>query len=270
MLGPIAVNRIVAGVLDHVAAREAETPFQSIKQLSRQAPEPRDAAAAILRSGCGVIAEIKRQIPIRGQRINISSMSEFAASIEAAGAHMIACQTEQLRYAGSLEDMREARRAVEVPMMCRDIIVDPYQIHEARYFGADIVPLQVELLGQDRLVSLLDRIESLGMTALAEVRSPEEADRALEAGASVVGVNAWTIDSTEIDRGAFGNIAPGLPPEVLRIALGGVRSAKDLLSYAAAGADAVIIGEAIMSAQDPGAKTRSLVAAGQHPACPSR
>lgn len=270
MSGPFAVNRIVAGILDDVAAREAVTSFQSIKHLSRQAPEPRDAAAAILRSGCGVIAEIKRQIPIRGQSIDISSMSEFAASIEDAGAHMIACQTERLRYAGSLEDMREARLAVDLPMMCRDIIVDPYQIHEARYFGADIVPLQVELLGQARLVSLIDRIESLGMTALAEVRSPEEADRALSAGASVVGVNAWSINSAELDRENFNSIVPGLPPEVLRIALGGVRTAKDLLSYAAAGADAVIVGEAIMSSEDPAAKTRSLVAAGQHPACPSR
>lgn len=270
MSAPLPVNRVVAGILEDVAKRESTTPFAEIKRLSLTGPEPRNAAAALLRSGCGVIAEIKRHIPISGADLDIPSMSELASAFEEAGVHMVACQTEKLRYRGSLGDMAEARRAVGVPMMCRDIIVDPYQIHEARFYGADIVPLQVELLDQARLVSLLDRIESLGMTALAEVRTPEEADRALEAGFSVIGVNAWSINASAIDREIFGEIVPGLPSEILRIALGGVRTSRDLLDYAGAGADAIIAGQAIMAAEDPAAAARSLVAAGQHPACPTR
>lgn len=270
MGAPLSVDVIVAGILEDVAKRESAVPFPEIKKLSHTGPEPRDAAAAILRSGCGVIAEIKRISPVRQESVTIPSMGDFAAAIEESGAHMIACQTERLRYAGSLHDMREARSAVDLPMMCRDIIVDPYQIHEARYYGADIVPLQVELLGQARLVSLIDRIESLGMTALAEVRTPEEADRALDAGVRVVGVNAWSISSTQLDRETFASIVPGLPQEILRIALGGVCKPRDLLAYASSGADAVIVGDAIMSSEDPAAVTRGLVAAGQHPACPSR
>lgn len=270
MGAPLAVDRIVAGILEDVAKRESAVPFPEIKKLSHSGPEPRDAAAAILRSGCGVIAEIKRISPVRQESVDITSMADFAAAMEESGAHMIACQTERLRYDGSLKDMSEARSAVSIPMMGRDIFVDPYQIHEARYHGADIVPLQVELLGQARLVSLLDRIESLGMTALAEVRTPEEADRALEAGARVIGVNAWSINSAELDREVFASIVPGLPQEVLRIALGGVRTARDLLGYASGGADAVIVGDAIMGSEDPAATARGLAAAGQHPACPSR
>ncbi|GAB3940862.1 indole-3-glycerol phosphate synthase TrpC [Corynebacterium tapiri] len=270
MQSPLAVDGIVAGILEDVAAREAHISFADIKARSRQAPAPRDGRAAILRSGCGVIVEIKRAVPRLGQRVSIPSMEELATTIERAGAHLVACQTERLRYDGSLEDMWHARQAVSLPMIIRDIIVDPYQIHEARCFGADIVPLQVELLGQARLVALIDRAESLGMTALAEVRTPEEADRALEAGARVIGVNAWSITSSTLDRENFASIVPGLPEEVVRIALGGVRTGQDLLAYASAGADAVLVGEAIMMAEDPEAATRALVAAGQHPACPSR
>lgn len=155
-------------------------------------------------------------------------------------------------------------------MICRDIIVDPYQIHEARCFGADVVPLQVALLEQARLEALLDRIESLGMVALLEIRSSQDADRAIQAGGTVVGINAWSLSSDAIDRGAFAEIVPGLPESLLRIAVGGVENPRNLLGYASQGADAVLVGESVMTAQDPTALARSLVAAGKHPACPSR
>lgn len=272
MSQPLAVESIVAGILEDVAARESHTSFQDIKERSWKSSPPRDAVAALLRGGCSVVVELKRALPYKGPigDFPTDDISELARSFEQTGAHMIACQTEKLRFNGSLEDMWAVRQAVEVPVMIRDIIVDPYQIHEARFYGADIVPLQVELLGQARLVSLIDRIESLGMTAIAEVRSPEEADRALEAGVKIIGVNAWSINSTEIDKENFGSIVPGLPQDIVRIALGGVRTPRELLSYASIGADAVIVGEAIMASDDPVGVTRSLVAMGQHPACPSR
>ncbi|AKK11412.1 indole-3-glycerol phosphate synthase TrpC [Corynebacterium uterequi] len=267
---PWALDRIVAGILEDVSARESQVPFPDIKARSRSCPPPRDGEAALRRRGCGVAVEMKRTLPHRGRRVDIASMADLATGLEDAGVHILACQTERLRFAGSLEDMWEVHRAVSLPVMCRDIIVDPYQIHEARCFGADIVPLQVELLGQARLVSLLDRIESLGMLGLAEVRTPEEADRALAAGARVIGVNAWSITSADLDRENFAAIVPGLPEEVYRVALGGVRTSVDLLAYAGTGADVVLVGETIMTAEDPAKAARTLVAAGQHPACPSR
>ena len=155
-------------------------------------------------------------------------------------------------------------------MVCRDVIVDPYQIHEARCYGADMLPLQVGILEQPRLEALLDRVESLGMVGVAEVRTPAEADRALKAGVSVIAVNSWTFDTNDLNRNAFADIAPGLPTEVIKISLGGVTTPRDLMDAAACGADAVLAAEAVMASGDVYEATRSLAAAGQHPACPSR
>ncbi|MEX3513860.1 MULTISPECIES: indole-3-glycerol-phosphate synthase [unclassified Corynebacterium] len=270
---PIAVDRLVTGVLEDVAAREAKVSFQDIKAKSRSMEPPRDAKAALLTNGCSVITEFKRAVPYLGEIARLDNperMARLAQDFQEAGVVMMACQTDRRRFHGSLDDMRLIRAATEVPMICRDIIVDPYQIHEARCFGADVVPLQVALLEQARLEALLDRIESLGMVALLEIRSSQDADRAMQAGGTVVGINAWSLSSDAIDRGAFAEIVPGLPESLLRIAVGGVENPRNLLGYASQGADAVMVGESVMSAQDPTALARSLVAAGKHPACPSR
>ncbi|WIM69044.1 indole-3-glycerol-phosphate synthase [Corynebacterium breve] len=264
------VDRIVSGVLADVAKREAQLPFKEVKARSRDMGPTRDVRAALLRPGCGVIVEIKRTSPVFGPTGLSLSIADIARDIEAGGAHLIACQTERLRFDGSLTDMFAAREAVDLPMVCRDVIVDPYQIHEARCYGADMIPLQVGLMDQARLESLIDRIESLGMVCMAEVRTPEEADRALQAHASVIGVNSWTFDTNDLNREMFASIGPGLPTEVLRISLGGVRNARDVIGAASNGADAVLAAESVMSQPDIKAATMRLSAAGQHPACPSR
>ena len=226
----------------------------------------RDARAALLRHGCSVIVEIKRNSPVFGPTgAGLSSIEALAQNIEAGGAHLIACQTERLRFDGSLADMAQARAAVELPMVCRDVIVDPYQIHEARCYGADAIPLQVGILDQARFEALLDRAESLGMAAVAEVRTPEEADRALRAGVTVVAVNSWTFDTNNLNRNAFAEIAPGLPSEVIKISLGGVSTPRDLINAASCGADAVLAAEAVMAAGDVLSATRSLATAASTP-----
>lgn len=274
MSAPISLDRIVSDVLDDVAAREAIVPFKEIKAKSRDnVDNTRDGVAALLRPGCSVIAEIKRTMPGREPFLTDNSFDpiiRLAQDYEQGGAHLIACHTDHRRFHGSLADMRAARNEVIVPMFCRDIIIDPYQIHEARFYGADLVPLQVELLEQSRLESLLDRIESLGMTAVAEVRTPAEADRAMTAGARVVAVNARPLTGGPVNRKLFADIVPGLPESTVCIAMSGVNSPKDLLAYAAAGADAVAVGEELITSEDPARLTRSLVSTGQHPACPSR
>ncbi|WP_342319997.1 indole-3-glycerol phosphate synthase TrpC [Corynebacterium mayonis] len=268
------VNSIVASVLRDVEKREAQLSFQDVKARSRDMEPTRDACGALLRSGCGIIVEIKRTSPVHGPTAPFSasglSVEDVARAIEEGGAHLIACQTERVRFGGSLKDMAAARAAVNLPMVCRDVIVDPYQIHEARCFGADMIPLQLGILEQARFEALLDRAESLGMAVMAEVRTPEEADRALRAGAKIVAVNSWSFDTNALNRNAFHSIVPGLPTETLKISLGGVRNARDLIDAASSGADAVLAAEAVMSSEDILSATRRLVAAGQHPACPSR
>lgn len=262
-------DRIIAGVAEDVAARKLRVPFSDIKARSFDAEPPRDALAALHATGCGVIAEIKRAMPPRGIIAEIDAPEVLAQKFESGGARMIGCQTERRRFHGSLEDLRKVRAAVSVPVMCRDFIVDPYQIHEARVYGADMVPLLVMALEQSRLEALLDRVESLGMVALLEVRTPEEATRALAAGGRVIGVNARDITTLKVNRQAFAEIAPGLPRGIVRVALSGVRTPLDLMSYAGVGADAVVIGENLVTSSDPVDVCRKLVAAGQHPSCPA-
>ncbi|QTH58513.1 indole-3-glycerol phosphate synthase TrpC [Corynebacterium hindlerae] len=263
------LEQIIQGVVEDVASREAKVPFQDIKAMSREVTPPRNALEALQQPGCGVIAEIKRASPCQGQIARIDHPAELAQQFEAGGARMIGCQTERRRFMGSLEDLAAVKTAVSVPVMSKDFIVDPYQIHEARYYGADMVPLIVSALDQARLESLLDRIESLGMTALAEVHTPEDASRAIQAGAKVVGVNARNLHSMTMNPSAFGEIAPGLPRDTIRIALSGVRDAKDLRRYASAGADAIVIGESLVTAPEPMTLVRTMVAVGQHPATPT-
>jgi indole-3-glycerol phosphate synthase len=141
-------------------------------------------------------------------------------------------------------------------------------VHEARAHGADVVLLIVAALEQNALTGLLERVESLGMTALVEVHTEAEADRALSAGAAVIGVNARDLTTLSVDRSTFERIAPGLPNEVVKVAESGVRGPHDLISYAGAGADAVLVGEGLVTAGDPRQAVADLVTAGAHPATP--
>lgn len=181
---------------------------------------------------------------------------------------MISVLTERRRFGGSLADLDAVRAAVDVPLLRKDFIVSPYQVHEARLHGADMVLLIVAALEQNALVSLLDRVESLGMTALVEVHNAEEADRALEAGATVIGINARNLHTLEVDRDVFGRLAPGLPMETYKVAESGVRGPGDLMAYAGHGADAVLVGEGLVATDDPKGALVKLVTAGSHPACP--
>jgi indole-3-glycerol phosphate synthase len=144
--------------------------------------------------------------------------------------------------------------------------VRPYQIHEARAHGADMLLLIVAALEQSALVSMLDRTESLGMTALVEVHTEEEADRALQAGAKVIGVNARDLATLEVDREVFPRLAPMIPSHVVKIAESGIRGPRDLFAYAAAGADAVLVGESLVTGKNPRSAVADLVTAGSHPA----
>jgi indole-3-glycerol phosphate synthase len=261
------LESIIDGVREDVAERESRVSFEEVKRGSLTAPPPIDALAVLKGPGIGVIAEVKRASPSRGALAEIPDPAELAGQYAAGGARVISVLTEQRRFHGSLDDLIAVRAAVDVPILRKDFIIGTYQVHEARAAGADLVLLIVAALEQNVLVSLLDRVESLGMTALVEVHNEEEADRALEAGASVIGVNARNLHTLEVDRSVFARLAPGLPSGVLRVAESGVRGPGDLLTYAGYGADAVLVGEGLVTSGDPRGAVTKLVAAGFHPSC---
>jgi indole-3-glycerol phosphate synthase len=153
-------------------------------------------------------------------------------------------------------------------LLRKDFVVSSYQVHEARAYGADLVLLIVAALEQNTLTGLLDRVESLGMCALVEVHTEEEASRALAAGARVIGVNARDLKTLDEDRSAFERIAPGMPSSVVKIAESGIRGPHDLIRYASVGADAVLVGEGLVTQKSPRDAVAALVTAGSHPATP--
>jgi indole-3-glycerol phosphate synthase len=262
------LDSIIDGVRADVAARAAVLDLAAVKAAAKLSPPALDAAAALREPGIAVIAEVKRASPSKGDLSAIGDPAQLAAEYEAGGARVISVLTEQRRFKGSLADLDAVRAKVKIPVLRKDFIIGPYQIHEARAHGADVILLIVAALEQTVLASLLDRVESLGMTALVEVHTEEEADRALEAGATVIGVNARNLKTLEVDRDCFARIAPGLPSSVIKIAESGVRDSHDLLTYAGAGADAVLVGEGLVTAGDPRMAVADLVTAGSHPSCP--
>lgn len=262
------LESILDGVRADVAAREAVLDFAAVKAAAATAPAALDAAAALRAPGIAVIAEVKRASPSKGELSGIPDPAELALAYEQGGARVISVLTEERRFKGSLADLDAVRKAVSIPVLRKDFIVGPYQIHEARAHGVDVVLLIVAALEQQVLASLLDRTESLGMTALVEVHTEQEADRALEAGATVIGINARNLKTLEVDRDTFARIGPGLPSHVVKIAESGVRGTGDLLAYAGAGADAVLVGEGLVTSGDPRAAVKEMVAAGAHPSCP--
>ncbi len=262
------LDEIVAGVRADVAARQALYPLEDVKAAAAATPAAADALAVLRGPGVGVIAEVKRRSPSKGALAAIDDPAALAAAYQAGGARMISVLTEQRRFGGSLDDLDAVRAAVRIPVLRKDFVIGSYQVHEARAHGADLVLLIVAALDQNTLTGLRERIESLGMTALVEVHTEDEASRALDAGARVIGINARDLHTLDVDRSTFERIAPGLPSHLIKIAESGVRGPLDLIEYAAAGADAVLVGEGLVTSADPRHAVADLVTAGAHPATP--
>lgn len=260
------LDDIVAGVKEDLATREAATPLGELKERARRRESALQCVARLkVADAVTVIAEVKRSSPSKGALASISDPAALAAEYEKGGAVAISVLTEQRRFNGSLDDLDAVRARVDVPVLRKDFVVSPYQVWEARAHGADLVLLIVAALEQTVLESLVERVHSLGMTALVEVHDTEEVARAVDAGARVIGVNARDLRSLEVDRTTFSRVAPAIPSDVVKVAESGVRGPHDVMDYARAGADVVLVGEALVTDDAPRQSVADLVAAGAHP-----
>lgn len=259
------LDDIVAGVREDLARRESQVPLDALKERAARQPGAVECVSRFKSDHVAVIAEVKRSSPSRGRLAEISDPASLAAEYEAGGATAISVLTEERRFGGSLADFDAVRARVEVPLLRKDFIVTPYQVWEARAHGADLVLLIVAALPQTVLTSLVERVHSLGMTALVEAHTLDEVSRAIDAGSRVIGVNARDLTTLEIDRTAFARLAPAIPNEYVRIAESGVQGPHDVMDYARSGADAVLVGEALVTGGQPRASVADLVAAGSHP-----
>ncbi|MFT7625810.1 MAG: indole-3-glycerol phosphate synthase [Myxococcota bacterium] len=222
----------------------------------------KDVLGALRRSDrISVIAEHKRKSPSKGFIRPESDPAEIARQYEAAGASAMSVLTDDEGFGGSADDLRAARAAVDLPLLCKDFVITPQQVFEARDWGADIVLLIVAALSKGALASLLSVTRGLGMTPLVEVHDSHELDRALSLGCKLVGVNNRNLHSFEVSLDISETLATRFPADVVRVSESGIRNSKDVRRIREAGYDAVLVGEHFMRSEHPGTALTELIEA---------
>lgn len=247
------LDEIIVGVREDLAARRAEVPLAAVEARAAATAPARDARASLEGDGTtmGLIAEVKRRSPSKGALSEIPEPAVLAAAYAGAGASAISVLTEERRFGGTLADLDAVRARVDVPVLRKDFVVDPYQVTEARAHGADLVLLIVAALDDALLRDLHDQIIGLGMQALVETHTEEEVERALALGADIVGVNARNLRTLDVDLDRAAALLRRIPAGPLAIGESAVAGVADVEAYAAAGADAVLVGEALVTTDDP-------------------
>ena len=257
------LDELVAGALEDQRTRELTVSLEDVKKAALAAPAPIDATRWLKRAdGIPVIAEIKRASPSKGHLSDIPDPAVLAREYEKGGASAISVLTEGRKFLGSLDDFDKVRAAVHIPVLRKDFIVTDYQIFEARAHGADLVLLIVAALDDAQLKHLLDLAHELNMTVLVETHTREEIERARKAGAKVIGINARNLKNLKVDVNKYNELAADLPDDVIKVAESGVFGAVEVEDYARAGADAVLVGEGVATADDHELAVERLVKAG--------
>lgn len=264
------LDEILAGVAEDLQERMATTSLDDLKAQAAKQDPALDPMPCFRADGVSVIAEVKRSSPSKGELATIKDPAGLAADYAAGGAAAISVLTEQRRFGGTLDDLRAVRATVGVPVLRKDFMTTSYQLWEARAAGADMALLIVAALDQSALESLIERAISIGLTPLVEVHDEEEIDRAVDAGALLIGVNARNLKTLEVDRGTFVRVASRIPDHVVKVAESGVRGPHDVIEYAKAGANVVLVGETLVKDNNPRSSVADLVAAGAHPALQHR
>lgn len=242
------LEALVAGAMEDAAARRELVPLADLEKLAVDAPPAIDVPVALAPADrVKVIAEIKRASPSKGHIAEIPDPAAHARRYEAGGASAISVLTEGRRFLGSLDDLRAVRQAVSVPIIRKDFLVTEYQLLEARAAGADFVLLIVAALRDADLARLRRFAAELGMSALVEAHSVAEVDRAVQAGAEIVGINARNLHDFSLDTDLFGQMVSGIPAGAIRVAESAVKTVADVEKYRAAGADVVLVGEALVT-----------------------
>ena len=242
------LSSLSAGAAEDAQARRLLVSYDEVERAAL-AQEPALDALAFLAPAerVKIIAEVKRASPSRGALAAITDPAALASTYQSAGASAISVLTEGRKFKGSLEDLVLVRHAVSVPVLRKDFVTLDYQVLEARAAGADLVLLIVAALDQSTLMHLHEFINELGMTALVETHSADEVERALDLGASLIGINARNLSTFELDSDLFGRLADRIPAGIIRVAESAVKTAADVSHYRSSGADVVLVGEALVT-----------------------
>ncbi|MHB8241169.1 MAG: indole-3-glycerol phosphate synthase TrpC [Solirubrobacteraceae bacterium] len=253
------LDRIVSETRAEVQRRKLESPVGSFAspQGLPSAGAPR-FKSALSGEGIAVIAEFKRRSPSAGSLSERPSLVETVAAYERGGAAALSILTEGPNFEGSLEDLRTARASCDLPLLRKDFVVDPYQLHEARAAGADAVLLIVAALEQEELAALHALALELGLDVLVEVHDRAELSRAIELGAGVIGINNRDLRDFSVDVERTERLVEDVPPGVLVVSESGIARPEQLARLHSRGVAAVLVGETLMRAADPAAALRKL------------
>jgi indole-3-glycerol phosphate synthase len=253
------MDQLIAGAREGVEARRRDLPLADLESSLSARGEDRPFNEALVRPGLSLIAEFKRRSPSAGrlaaEEIDLAAQ---VAAYERGGAAALSVLTDEPHFGGSLADLRAARAACDLPIIRKDFIVDPYQLYEAAVNGADAVLLIVAALADEDLRALHKEARAIDLDVLVEVHHEEELERALEAGAEVIGINNRNLDDMSVDIATTFELMPDVPAGKTVVAESGISGRGELEELDRVGVDAVLIGGAIMSAPDPEAKVREL------------
>ena len=251
------LDSIIEGVREDLAARR--TSMAEVADAIDRAPAVRDPLATLLANQMSIIAEVKRSSPSKGALAPITDPAALAEQYVLAGASMISVLTERRRFGGSLDDLDAVRARVDIPLLRKDFMVDEYQFFEARAHGADVVLLIVAALGHNQLNDYHQLACELGMRVLVEVHTNDELERALDISPHIVGINSRNLKTLEVDVQTFAELIPRVPSSLVRVAESGISTRSDVDYAQKYGATAILVGEALVRASDPGVAMRELL-----------
>lgn len=251
------LDSIIEGVREDLAARRK--PLAQLQESMDIAAPVRDPLDTLLRKELSVIAEVKRSSPSKGALATITDPASLAEQYESAGASVISVLTERRRFGGSLADLDAVRLRANIPILRKDFMVDEYQFFEARAHGADVVLLIVAALSKSQLIDFHQLAEGLGMRSLVEVHTRDELERALDISPRIVGVNSRNLKTLDVDAGAFAELLPLIPKDVVRVAESGISTRAEVEFAQSNGASAILVGEALVKSSNPELAMRELL-----------
>ena len=245
------LDQIIEGVQEDLAVRKKRVGLNELMVKISSVKPAIDVLPSLQSSKLSVIAEVKRASPSKGALAKISDPAELALRYQAGGATAVSVLTEGRKFGGSLADLDAVRSAINIPILRKDFMVDDYQFFESRAHGADIVLLIVAALSDLQLSEFYAIAKSLGMQVLVETHTLEEVERALSLDPEIIGVNARDLTTLKIDLGAFDKLAQSIPAGKIKVAESGISSVAEVISYRNSGAEAILVGEALVKDGDP-------------------
>jgi indole-3-glycerol phosphate synthase len=251
------LDGIIQGVLVDIAAREV--PIRDLQQQIESAPKLRGAKAALAKAGTSLIAEIKRSSPSKGQLSEINDPVALAKSYEIGGAEIVSVLTEERRFNGKIADLIAVRDAIKLPVLRKDFVVTEFQVYESRLLGADLILLIVAALSQTQLRDFYQLSKQLGMDVLVEVHDEDEAERAIDLKAEIIGVNSRNLKTLEVSDLNFKKIFPHFPKNVIKVAESGIATRAQVEFVESLGADAILVGESLVKSGDPKQSIKELL-----------